>query len=369
MPMLKLNKQAAPALPEGRGKARYLLTGLILALVWIFLYYRTLPSAQWLAYGLLEIERGSKLGGAVEFFIYDTAKIFLLLFMMIYVIAWVRSTISVERVRDFLAGKKKLAGYFLGAGFGAVTPFCSCSSIPLFLGFTSSQIPLGIAMSFLITSPLINEIAVVLLWSLLGWKFTVLYVAVGLSAGIVGGAIMDAIKAERWLQPFVLARMGSNPVQNGKGAGEPISKEKLTWDQRHEFAKSETLEIFHRVWKWIIIGVGVGAAIHGFVPEKFISDNLGDGQWWSVPLAVLMGLPLYTNVTGIISVMESLLAKGLPIGTTLALCMSTVVVSIPEFIMLKQVMRWQLLLIFALLMMLIFTLAGWFFNLFYFAIA
>ena len=369
MSELSLNNQEARAIPksQGRSKGRYLTVGAVLAGLWWLVYSHTLSTAQWVTYELFGIEAGTKLGGAVEFFLYDTVKIFLLLFMMIYVIAWIRSAISVERVRDFLAGKKKVAGYFMGSGFGAVTPFCSCSSIPLFLGFTSAQIPLGITMSFLITSPLINEIAVVMLWSLLGWKFTVLYIIVGMLAGIAGGAIMDALKAGRWLQPFVLARMGTNPVQATvvkDGAG----PKKLTWDQKHEFAKSETLEIFHRVWKWIIIGVGVGAAIHGFVPENFISDNLGDGQWWSVPLAVVMGLPLYTNVTGIIPVMESLIVKGLPIGTTLALCMSTVVVSIPEFIMLKQVMRWQLLLIFAVLMMAIFTLVGWFFNLFQFGL-
>ncbi len=250
-----------------------------------------------------------------------------------------------------------------------MTPFCSCSSIPLFLGFTSARIPLGITMAFLITSPLINEIAVVMLWSLLGWKFTLLYVVVGLLAGIVGGAIMDALKVERWLQPFVLARVGANPAQAAGNGNETHATVKLTWDQRHEFAKSETLEIFHRVWKWIILGVGIGAAIHGFVPENYIAGNLGEGQWWSVPLAVVMGLPLYTNVTGIIPVMESLLIKGLPIGTTLALCMSTVVVSLPEFIMLKQVMRWPLLLIFAGLMMTIFILVGWCFNFFQLAVA
>lgn len=369
MSELSLHNKEIQAAPQGRGKSRYLLVGVVLALAWWFAYSHTLSSAQWVTYELLGLEISSKLGGAVEFFLYDTVKIFLLLFMMIYVIAWIRSAISVERVRDFLAGKNKVVGYFMGSGFGAVTPFCSCSSIPLFLGFTSAQIPLGITISFLITSPLINEIAVVMLWSLLGWKFTALYIIVGLLAGIVGGVIMDALRAERWLQPFVLAKMGANPIQTVKNTDGTSSRVKLTWDQRHEFAKSETMEIFHRVWKWIIIGVGIGAAIHGFVPENFISDNLGDGQWWSVPLAVVMGLPLYTNVTGIIPVMESLLIKGLPIGTTLALCMSTVVVSIPEFIMLKQVMRWQLLLIFAVLMMAIFTLVGWFFNFFHFAAA
>lgn len=359
-----LNSSSTPA-AQRRQKVLYLTIGAITAGAWWLVYSHTLSTAKWLTYDVFGLKAETQLGGAVEFFIYDTAKIFLLLFMMIYVIAWLRSTIRVERVRDFLAGKKRVVGYFMGSGFGAITPFCSCSSIPLFLGFTSARIPLGITMAFLITSPLINEIAVVMLWSLLGWKFTLLYVAAGLLAGIVGGLVMDALKAERWLQPFVLARMGSSPALANTPSG---SAPKLTWEDRHQFAKAETLEIFFRVWKWIIIGVGLGAAIHGLVPETFISENLGDGQWWSVPLAVAMGLPLYTNVTGIIPIMESLLIKGLPIGTTLALCMSTVVVSIPEFVMLKQVMRWQLLLIFAGLMMIIFTLFGWFFNFFDFTI-
>lgn len=362
MPVVILKNHKPDSGPKTRSKAQYLLIGAVLAVIWWSLYFHVLPIAQWVTYNAFGLKTGTHWGGAIEFFLYDTVKIFLLLVMMIYLLAWVRASLNVERVRDFLVGKTKAVGYFMGASFGAVTPFCSCSSIPLFLGFTSARIPLGITMSFLITSPLINEIAVVMLWGLLGWKFTVVYMIVGILAGVAGGAIMDALKAERWLQPFVLEKIASPQTQIPANNSDQTHKAKLTWDQRHEFAWDETRDIFQRVWKWVIIGVGVGAGIHGFVPEKFISDHLGDGQWWSVPIAVSMGIPLYTNVTGIIPVMESLLTKGLPIGTTLALCMSTVAVSLPEVLMLKQVMRWKLLALFIVLMLIIFTLIGWLFN-------
>ena len=346
-------------------KWRYLLIGAIFLAAWWLVYSNVLLASKWLTYEAFGLTAATRLGGAVEFFLYDTAKIFLLLILMVYVLAWLRASISVEKVRGFLAGKKRMVGYLLGSGFGAVTPFCSCSSIPLFLGFTSARIPLGITMAFLITSPLINEIAVVMLWGLLGWKFTIIYVVVGMLAGIIGGFIMDVFKAEKWLQPFVLERMQAlneqqNSTESELSAGSAATK--LTWNHRHEFAWGETCDIFKRVWLWVIIGVGIGAGIHGYVPQDFITSQLGDGQWWSVPIAVTIGIPLYTNVTGIIPVMESLLLKGLPIGTTLALCMSTVAVSLPEILMLKQVMRWQLLLLFVSMMLLIFTLVGWLFN-------
>ena len=369
MSVVTLKNQESEAGSKARGKVQYLLIGAGLAVIWWFLYSHVLPAAQWLTYEVFGLEAGTHWAGAVEFFLYDTVKIFLLLVMMIYLLAWARALLNVERVRDFLAGKTRVVGYFMGSGFGAITPFCSCSSIPLFLGFTSARIPLGITMSFLITSPLINEIAVVMLWSLLGWKFTLIYVVVGVLAGVIGGAIMDALKAERWLQPFVLEKFASPQTPTVADSSGPTRKVKLTWDQRHEFAWNEAKDIFQRVWKWVIIGVGVGAGIHGFVPENFIADHLGDGQWWSVPIAVTMGIPLYTNVTGIIPVMESLLTKGLPIGTTLALCMSTVAVSLPEILMLKQVMRWKLLALFIVLMLVIFSLVGWLFNAVGFSIA
>ena len=348
-------RPSAPRPPVNR--ARYALGGLLALGVWLAVYNAIAPLAHWLVFGLAGLAKGSPAGAAAEFFLYDTAKILLLLCLMVYVIAWLRAGMRTERVRDYLRGKGRGIGYVLGAGFGAITPFCSCSSIPLFIGFTCARIPLGVTMAFLITSPLINEIAVVLLWGLLGWKFTLIYLVVGLGAGIAGGAIMDALRADRWLQPFLL-----------EAAGKPAGPRDLTLYrapdllERHAFALSETRQIVRRVWRWVLIGVALGALLHGFVPEAWIASTLGQGQWWSVPLAVAVGIPLYTNVTGIVPVMESLLLKGLPLGTTLAFCMSTVAASLPEILMLKQVMRWKLLALFLGLLLVLFTLVGWLFN-------
>ena len=217
-------------------------------------------------------------------------------------------------------------------------------------------------MSFLLTSPLINEVAVLLLLSLLGWKFTVLYVMVGMAVGILGGVFLDAIKAERWLQSF--AAKALQQARNGtQSVGvQHVHQQTLTLSERHQFAKDETLEIFGRVWKWVVVGVGLGAALHGFVPDGWIESNLGDGQWWSVPIAVLLGIPLYSNATGVIPVMESLIVNGLPVGTALAFCMSTVAASFPEFILLKQVMQWRLLATVFAMLLVAFTLIGWIFN-------
>ena len=345
----------------GRGwNSRYLLVVTLLAALWWGLYSSTLPAAKWISYQFLGLSPDAHLGAAVEFFIYDSAKILLLLAAMIYAIAWIRASMNVERVRAYLLGKHRGIGYFLGSGFGAITPFCSCSSIPLFLGFTSARIPIGITMAFLITSPLINEIAVVLLWGLLGWKFTALYVAAGLLAGMLGGWFMDSIRAERWLQAFILetlARMPLMPQADANG-----KQPRLSVRQRHEFACSETMMIFKRVWKWVFIGVGVGAALHGLVPENWFAENLGAGQWWTVPAAVIIGIPLYSNVTGIIPVMQSLLVKGMPIGTTMAFCMSSVAASIPEFLLLRQIMTIRLQAVFIAYLWLAFTLAGWLLN-------
>lgn len=316
--------------------------------------------ATWLVVDIFGISKTTKFGDALHFFIEDTTKIFFLLLVMIYVIALIRASMNVERVRDYLAGKNKGVGYLLGASLGGITPFCSCSSIPVFLGFTSAGIPVGITMSFLITSPLINEVAVLLLLSLLGWKFTLLYVVVGMSVGMLGGAFLDAIKAERWLQSFA-----AKALARGKNTATTVQSTKvetLSLTERHAFAKDEMLEIFGRVWKWVIIGVGLGAALHGFVPDGWIQAHLGNGQWWSVPAAVLLGIPLYSNATGVIPVMESLIKQGLPIGTTLAFCMSTVAASFPEFILLKQVMQWRLLAVLFILLLVAFTLIGWIFN-------
>ncbi|BDY06613.1 permease [Ferrimonas sp. YFM] len=317
--------------------------------------------ASLIVYQWLELDPQSRLAQALHFFVEDTSKILVLLVVMIYAIALVRASLDVDRVRHYLSGKSRTTGYLLGSGFGAITPFCSCSSIPVFLGFTSAGIPVGITMAFLITSPLINEVALLLLLSLLGWELTLIYVVVGMTIGMAGGALLDAIGAERWLQP--LAARAHAMGQQAQPQGEDDEAPSLSLTQRHQFAREETLEIFGRVWKWVIVGVGLGAALHGFVPAGWLQAHLGDGQWWSVPTAVGLGIPLYANATGVIPVMESLLLQGVPLGTTLAFCMSTVAASFPEFVMLKQVMQWRLLALLFALLLTGFTLMGWVLNL------
>lgn len=317
----------------------------------------------WVSYSILGLSEESRVGAAVQFFADDTTKIFFLLTIMIYLISFLRAGLDTDKIRHYLNGKSRFAGYTLASGFGAITPFCSCSSIPLFLGFTSARIPLGITMAFLITSPMINEVAILLLGSLFGIKFTILYVATGLSAGILGGIFIDLIGAEKYLMPIgrkaadFAADETKSHIQTGK-----IQKS-LNIKKRHDFALEEFKTIFKRVWIWVIVGVGIGSFLHGFIPDGFIESKLGSGSWWSVPAAVLLGIPLYSNASGIIPIAQSLLAKGLPMGTTLALMMSVVGASLPEFTMLRQVMKPKLLLIFFAMLLVFFTIAGWIFNL------
>ena len=322
-----------------------------------------------LVYNLLGLSEGSKLADSLHFFVEDVTKISVLVIILIYLIGLTRASMNIEKVRDYLKGKNKLIGYFLAAVFGAVTPFCSCSSIPLFLAFTSARIPIGITMSFLITSPIINEVAVLLLGTMLGWKFTFVYIIVGILAGIVGGYFFDLIKAERHLTPLghksiEIADKTTPTVQrcNCNGTCTTTKPQKPSWKKRHKFAKGEVKEIVGRIWKYIILGIAIGAAFHGFVPTSWVENNLGAGNWWNVPIASILGIPLYSNATGIIPIAESMLIKGVPIGTTLCFMMSVVGASFPEFILLKQVMKPKLLVLFFFLLLTMFTLVGWLFN-------
>ena len=351
--------------PQGKSwHVHYLVFVGIAATLWGIAYAGIHPATQWLVYDLLGMAKDSHIGQSLAFFLYDTVKIFLLLVMMVYIIAWLRAAFQLEKIRSFLVGRGRVIGYFMGSGFGAVTPFCSCSSIPLFLGFTTARIPIGVTMAFLITSPIINEIAIVLLCELLGWKFTLIYILIGMLAGILGGFLMDVLHAERWLQPFLKKAQESMPPVKTIPIHATATVRKPDLRQRHIFAWNETRDILMRVWLWIIIGVAIGAALHGYVPDTWFSRYLGEGQWWTVPLSVLVGIPLYANVTGIIPIMQSLLQKGLPVGTTLAFCMSTVAASLPEILMLKQVMKAKLLCLFLGYLLLVFTLSGWLLNLF-----
>ncbi len=292
-----------------------------------------------LTWGAFGLSPQSALGSAIHFFIEDVTKIFFLLILMIYAIAVVRASLNLDTVRGFLQGRSRWVGYVAGSLFGAVTPFCSCSSIPMFLGFTTAGIPTGVTLSFLITSPLLNEVALVLLASLLGWEFALVYVTAGILAGVIGGLFFDAIKSERFLQKMV-----TDILEKNNGGVLNTQSHSVTLRERHQFAVKETKDIFLRVWIWVVAGVGIGALLHGYVPQEWVTTYLGEGNFWSVPGAVLLGIPLYSNASGMVPVLETLLAKGLPVGTALALMMSTIGASIPEFMLLKQVLQPRLLL-------------------------
>jgi len=314
--------------------------------------------ADWVTYSWFGLSSDTQFAGALHFFIEDTCKILVLLIVLIYFIALVRATLNPEKVRCYLQGKNRFLGYILGSFFGSVTPFCSCSSIPLFMGFVSARIPLGVTIAFLLTSPLINEVVVVMLGSLLGLQFTLMYITIGLLLGISAGFLIDLIKGERWLAPFLAQQYQRNDAMPELEYQQKI----MTLADRHQFAKKEMLTIFTRIWKWVIIGVAIGAVIHGAIPAVWFSEHLGAKQWWSVPLATLLAIPMYVNATAIVPIIESLLLKSVPLGTTLAFCMSAVAVSLPEFMMLKQVMSSRLLMLIAGYLLIAFSLLGWFFN-------
>ena len=335
--------------------------------------------ADWLTYEVAGLAPQGHWAEAMHFFVEDVSKILVLVTVLIFVIGVLRAGVDSERIRNYLSGKRRGLGYAMASGFGAVTPFCSCSSIPLFLGFTAARIPLGITMAFLITSPMINEVAIVLMGGLLGWRFLAVYVAIGLGAGILGGAFLDRIGAERYLMPVGQAvlknaadgKSDAAASEDSASCGctsdscQAVSSKRSAIDfrSRLDFAAGETKSILKKIWIWVLVGVGLGAAIHGFVPESLISDHLGRGTWWSVPAAVLLGIPLYGGASATVPVVGSLIAKGLPVGTATVFMMSVVAVSFPEFVMLKQVMKPKLLLIFFTMLLVFFTLAGWILNL------
>ena len=309
--------------------------------------------ADWSAYTVLKLDPQTHLAEAVHFFVEDTTKILFLLTSLMLLVGFFRSWISAEKVRQWLDGKPKIIAYFLAVSLGAITPFCSCSSIPLFIAFLGTGIPLGVTMAFLITSPMVNEVAAVLFGEAIGWTFTLAYVGTGMVTGMIGGAIIDALKIERWVEPFVFQ------VDVPKDG---IEETKLTIKQRFFHSWDETKDVLKRVWLYIIIGVGIGAGIHGFVPQEWFIANASEDNLFAVPLAVIMAVPLYSNVTGVIPVAEVLINKGLPVGTTLAFIMSTVAISLPELIILRKVLKPQMIVAFVAYLALAFITVGYGFN-------
>ena len=305
------------------------------------------------AFGLLGLSSDSAGGAAVQFFVMDVAKIFVLLVIVIYAMGLMRALLSPERVREFARGRPDWQARSLAVSLGAVTPFCSCSSVPLFIGFVEAGIPLGVTFSFLIASPMINEVAVVILVGILGWKLAALYVGAGLLVAWFGGIIMQTFKPERWVEEYVWK------IQMGQAN---LPEPDRSFTGRHRYAVAEVREIVGRIWKWVLLGIGVGALFHGFVPEQWVTENLGGDAWYTVPAAVLMGIPLYSNATGVIPVAEAMLTKGVAVGTTMALMMSVAALSLPEMLILRKVIKWQALALFAGVLAIAFTLVGWGFN-------
>ena len=310
--------------------------------------------ANFIVYDLLGLNPASHTGSALQFFIMDTAKIFFLLFIIIYIMGLLRAMLSPERVRNYVRGKPKWLARTMAIFLGAVTPFCSCSSVPLFIGFIEAGIPLGVTFSFLIASPMINEVAAVILFSILGWKLAALYIGAGLVVAYIGGAVMERFKPEQWVEDYVWK------IQMGEAQ---MAKPDTSLTGRHRYAMSEVKEIVGRIWKWVFAGVALGALFHGYVPEAWVIENLGGkDNWFAVPGAVIVGVPLYSNATGVIPLAEAMLGKGVAIGTTLALMMSISALSLPEMLILRKVIRWPALAIYASVLAVAFTLVGLTFN-------
>jgi uncharacterized membrane protein YraQ (UPF0718 family) len=342
-------------LPQRDSKPRDLkLAFLLVAIVaaWFAAYNLIQPLANWLAFTVISLGEGTHLGDAVAFFLYDVPKILLLLSGMVFLISIVRTFFSPQRTRALLGGKRQGVGNVFAALLGIVTPFCSCSAVPLFIGFLESGIPLGVTFSFLIAAPTINEVAVILLFGLFGWKVAGLYVVSGLLIAIVAGMIIGRLHLESSVEDFVWQ------IQSGSGGAE----EKLTWHNRVSRAWQSVKEIVGKVWLYVLIGIAVGAAIHGYVPESALAGIMGKQAWWSVPAAVLVGVPLYSNAAGVIPIVSALMEKGASLGTVLAFMMSVVGLSLPEMIILRRVLKPKLLGIFIGILAIAFILTGYLFN-------
>ena len=309
--------------------------------------------SSWLVFQILGLSSESSLGESVHFFVMDITKIFFMLVIVIYIMGLFRSFVSAEKVRTYVQGKPKFLARILAIFLGAVTPFCSCSSVPLFIGFVEAGIPLGVTFSFLIASPMINEIAIVMLLGIVGWEITALYVASGLVVAFFGGIVIEKFKPEKWVEGYVW-KIQMGDVQK--------IKEDTSLTARNRYAISEVKDIVGRIWKWVILGVGLGAWFHGFFPQEWASSLGDENNLLAVPMAVLVGVPLYSNAVGVIPLAEAMLIKGVAIGTTLSFMMSIAAISLPELLILRKVLKWQALALFAGIVTVSIIIVGWIFN-------
>ncbi|PKM81019.1 MAG: hypothetical protein CVU89_10750 [Firmicutes bacterium HGW-Firmicutes-14] len=308
--------------------------------------------ADLIVYKLFNLQQNTRLADSVQFFIYDSLKIIVLLAVMIFVISYIRSYFPPERTRKILSHANHLVGNVIGAVMGVVTPFCSCSSVPIFIGFVESGVPLGVTFSFLIASPIVNEISAAMLFGLFGWKVAVLYIASGMVIAVIGGLLIGKLKLESEVEEYVYQiKMGDSEIQE------------LTWRERVDYAKNAVVEIVRKIWVYILIGIGVGAAIHGYAPEEFLTRYAGPDNPFAVIVAVVMGIPLYSNAVGTIPIAQALIGKGVGIGTALAFMMAVTALSLPEMIILRKVLKPKLIAIFISIVGAAIVFTGYLFNL------
>jgi len=318
-------------------------------LIYIFLE----RAVDFFVYEILKLAKDSHLTEAIRFFLYDTPKVLILLTVIVFVVGIIRSYFSPEKTRKALEGKPLFIGNVMAALLGIVTPFCSCSAIPLFIGFVESGIPLGVTFSFLVAAPMINEVALVLLFGLFGWKTALLYAGTGLIIAIVSGWVIGRLKVERFVEEWVYE------IKAGDFQMEEV---KVTFHDRIQAGYTAVVDIVSKVWIYIVAGIAVGAAVHGYVPENFMASIMGKEVWWSVPLAVAIGVPLYSNAAGIIPILQALLEKGASLGTALAFMMSVIGLSLPEMIILKKVIKLPLIIIFVSVVATGIMIVGFIFN-------
>jgi len=322
------------------------------AALWWGLYQTLAPASEALV-AALPVDRASHLGGALQFFLYDTPKVLMLLTGVVFVMGMVNSYFTPERTRALLAGRSEGVANVMAASLGIVTPFCSCSAVPLFIGFVQAGVPLGVTFSFLISAPMVNEVALTLLFGMFGWKVALLYLGLGLSVAIVAGWIIGRLKMEAHLEDW---------VRNMPKTSAAFEAADSTLADRVQAGFAAVREIVGKVWPYILGGIALGALIHGYVPEDFMASFMGKEAWWSVPLAVLMGVPMYTNAAGVIPIVQALLAKGAALGTVLAFMMSVIALSLPEMIILRKVLKLRLIATFAGVVAAGILLVGYVFN-------
>ena len=319
--------------PAASPSPGYFLIGVAALATWWLAYRNLAALAAWFTYSLCGLAKGSHSAAAVEFFVYESPKVLMLLTLVVFGVGIMRSFFTPERTRRILSGKRESFGNVLAALLGIVTPFCSCSAVPLFIGFVTTGVPLGVTFSFLVSAPMVNEVALVLLFGLFGWKVAGLYLGTGLLIAIISGWVIGKLRMERHVEDWVFQ------TQTGPGAGD----ERLDWPARVRFGLDAVKDIVGRVWFYVLLGIGVGAGIHGYVPENFMASIMGKQAWWSVPLAVLLGVPMYSNAAGIIPIVQALLGKGAALGTVLAFMMSVIALSLPEAIILRKVLKPRLI--------------------------